>query len=150
MNSTEETQSRIRKYWDKRGRLNLWAGAITNQSLQGHAKRQAKNQEAEDSFVRRQAWVGEQGATAVEDMGHTILGDVTNPTPIVINSQPQSNGLGKVLVGAALAAGLMGIPAAGLVGFGISKLMDKPASETDDNTLDIGLGRVEDLLPAAK
>lgn len=85
-----------------------------------------------------------------EDMGHTILGDVTNPTPIVIHStQPQSNGLGKVLAGAAIAAGLMGIPTAGVIGYGVSQLMERkpvPAT-TEDTSLDVGLGHIEDLLP---
>ena len=83
-------------------------------------------------------------------MGHTILGDVTNPTPIVINQQPQSSGIGKVLVGAALAAGLIGIPAAGIIGYGISQIAsqkdEKPISSEDTN-LDIGLGHLEDLRP---
>jgi len=86
-------------------------------------------------------------------MGHTILGDVTNPTPIVIHSQPQqsSGTLTKVLAGAAIAAGLMGIPAAGIIGYGVSqwaagKTENKPVA-TEDTSLDIGLGKFEDLLP---
>ena len=58
----------------------------------------------------------------------------------------QSSGIGKAVVGAALAVGFMGIPAAGIGGYFLSQLMDKtPAATTDDNTLDIGLGRFEDL-----
>jgi len=149
--SETETTSRIRKYWDKKGRLNLWAGAIANNGLQQHQQRQAKNQEAEDSYVRRKAWEECPGASTVsDDMGHTILGDVTNPTPIVIHStQPQSNGLVKVLAGAAIAAGLLGIPAAGVIGYGVSqwaaeKTDSKPVA-TEDTSLDIGLGKFEDL-----
>ena len=58
----------------------------------------------------------------------------------------QSSGLGKAFVGAAIAAGMIGIPAAGIIGYGISQLMAaKPTETTGDNTLDIGLGRFEDL-----
>lgn len=156
MTFSETVRNRIEKYWDKRGRLNLWAGAITNQSLQGHVQRQAKNQAAEDSYVRRKAWEeqpGMQTATG-EDMGHTILGDVTNPTPIVIHSQPQQHGsgIGKVLAGAALAAGVIGIPGAGIAGYFLNQIMSRPqpvvpSQPGTDATVDIGLGKYDDLFP---
>lgn len=149
MSLTDEMRNRVSKYWDKRGRLNLWAGAITNQSLQGHVSRQAKNQEAEDSYVRRKAWEDQStaGGGAVDDMGHTILGDVTNPTPIVIHSQPQQqgSGLGKVLAGAALMAGLIGIPGAAVGGYLLNQFMNQkppavqPTKPSEDNTVDLGL-----------
>jgi hypothetical protein len=67
----------------------------------------------------------------------------------------QSSGLGKVLAGAAIAAGLLGIPAAGVIGYGVSQWAAKTDSKPignpnaqEDTSLDIGLGRFEDLLPA--
>ena len=119
--------------------------------LDNHRQRTDANLSAEDSAVRR-AMFGDNGGgqTAGEDMGHTILGDVMNPTPIVIHSQPQPNGIGKALVGAAIAAGMIGIPAAGIIGYGVSQLMDRQpaASTTEDNSLDVGLGHIGDLLPS--
>lgn len=155
MSLTDEMQNRLAKYWDKRGKIKLWSGVIGNQSLQKHVQRQAKNQEAEDSYVRRKAWEDQPGMQTAtgEDMGHTILGDVTNPTPIVINSQPQGSGIGKVLAGAAIAAGLIGIPGAGIAGYAISQMLNRPEAVTPaptspNTTVDIGLGRFEDLFPS--
>ena len=111
-----------------------------------------KQLDAEGVAVRKRLFGADSEATEKADsMGdNIILGDNTHPTPIVISHQPQqsSGTLGKVLVGAALAAGLIGIPAAGVIGYGLSKLNDKPeASSNEDTSLDIGLGRIEDLLP---
>lgn len=76
----------------------------------------------------------------------------TYPAPIIMQpSHPQSNGLGKVLAGAALAAAVVGIPGAGVAGYLLSKLADKPVSQTTiNNTEDstsIGLKHIEDLFP---
>lgn len=78
----------------------------------------------------------------------------TYPAPIIMQSPPaperESNGLGKVLAGAAIAAAAMGIPGAGIAGYLISKAMDKPASTTINNVEDktsIGLKHIEDLFP---
>lgn len=152
MSLTEEMQNRIAKYWDRRGKLKLWSGVIANQSLQDHASRQAKNLAAEDAYVRRKAWEDCSGAAEVgEDMGHTILGDVTNPTPIVINSTPQQqpSGVGKLLLGTALGAALLGVPFAGIAGFALNHFLNKPQPQqpTEDNTVDIGLKRLSELFP---
>lgn len=156
MSSTELLQ-KAASYLERKGRLKLWSGMMANQSLQAHMERQNKNQEAEDAFVRKTAW-GQQSPPAAEppDMGNTFLGDVTqtHPTPIVIAGAQQGSGLGKLLAGVAL--GTL-IPAAGVGGFFASQLLQpkppaaqpagQPTTMTDE-TVDIGLGRLEDLLPA--
>ena len=118
--------------------------------IQDHHEEQKANQQAESAFVRKELWNDESASS--EDMaqqGHTILGDYHPPQVIVAG---QSSGtLTKVLAGAAIAAGLMGIPAAGIIGYGVSqwaaeKTDPKPVA-TEDTSLDIGLGRFEDLLP---
>ena len=132
----------------KRTALNRWkletlTGLLGYRSLKHHQQESEKNQEAENAAGRRAAW-GDCGVNnADSDMGDTILGDVTTTHH---HQAPASSGIGKALVGAAIAAGLIGIPAAGIIGYGVSQLMAaKPAATTGDNTLDIGLGRFEDL-----
>lgn len=135
-----------------RWKLETLTGLLGYKSLKHHQAESEKNQEAENAAARRAAW-GESGVAKGDDMGdQIILGDNVHPTPIVMPSQ--GSGLGKVLIGAALAAGLMGIPAAGIIGYGLSKVLEKSPSNTTTNTttgdnLDIGLGRIEDLLPAS-
>ena len=79
-----------------------------------------------------------------EEMGHTILGDVNHPAPVIV-SQPASNaGLVAALVLSSL------LPTAGVAGLAAYLLTRQPqASEqwsADDETVSIGLGRIEDYL----
>lgn len=115
--------------------------------IQDHQAEQKKNQAAESAFVRRQIWGEKQEPQEGEDVNsQTILGDVTHPTPIIINGQ-QSSGIGKVLAGVAIGAACLGLPAAGAGAYLASQLL-KPTTETtapEDQTLDLGLLRFEDL-----
>lgn len=118
--------------------------------IQDHHSEQKKNQAAESAFVRRQVWGESVESQQAEDMANqTILGDVTHPTPIVIQGQ-QSSGLGKVLAGAAIGAALLGIPAAGAVGYLASQYLQNtsvvpPTDSIETETIDLGLLRLEDL-----
>ena len=148
--TTESSSSPVQKvvnYLNRKGKLELWSGVLANQMIQDHRNEQRKNQAAEGAFVRRQVWGEKPGQSIEDDMGTTILGDVTNPTPIVINSQPQQSGSALKTL-AILAAGAL-IPGAGLAGYFASQLL-KPTTETtapEDQTLDLGLLRFEDLEP---
>ena len=118
--------------------------------IDSHRKRTEKNLNAEEAAVRRQLWGSKESPEPEEDnMGDQIvLGDLTNPTPIIVN-QPASNGLGKVLAGAALAAGMIGIPGAGIAGYLLSQMQkDNPVDVPPftDESLDVGLGRFSDLI----
>ena len=118
-------------------------------ALQSHQAETEKNVQAENQRIRKDLW-GYQEPKEGEDVNsQTILGDVTHPTPIIINGQ-QSSGLGKVLAGAALGATLLGIPAAGAGAYFASQLLKPTTTETtapEDQTLDLGLMRFEDLEP---
>ncbi len=134
----------------RRWNLEALTGVLGYRMLDKHRQRLDKNIEAEDAAVRKKLWGStESNPTAGDEMGDQIvLGNLTHPTPIIMPQQ-QSGSIGKVLAGAAIAAGLMGIPAAGVIGFGLSKILEqKPAtaSPSEDTSLDIGLGRFEDLL----
>lgn len=134
----------------RRWNLEALTGVLGFKTLQAHQKRQAANIAAEDAAVRKQLW-GEKTNTAEgDDMGDQIvLGDLTHPTPIIVN-QPQQNGLGKVLAGAALAATLIGVPAAGVAGYAISQLLNKQenttTAPTNESDVDLGLLKLKDLL----
>jgi hypothetical protein len=110
------------------------------------ARDNQRNIEAESAAVRRKLWGEESKAAESDDMGNTILGDITNPAPIVIN-QPQSNLLPIAL--AALAG--LGIPTAMAGGAAAMYLLNKPAATQQtyqDETVSIGLGRIDDYMGA--
>lgn len=139
-----------------RWKLESLTGLLGFKSLKNHQRESEKNQSAENAYVRRVMW-GDQIAkttpSAGDDMGDRfILGDVTHPAPVIITGQQQGSGIGKVLAGAALAAGLIGIPGAGLAGYFLSKLTDKPAATQPgtDDTVDIGLKRFSELVGGTK
>ena len=127
-------------YYRNKGKIANWAGILAMQDLERKATEQRKNQEAESSHVRKTVWgYTEPDQSDDDDMGTTILGDVTQQPAVVI---PQSGN--KLLTTAALAAMLT---TGGLAGYVISGLFDKdgPAPTFSDETLEIGLGRIEDI-----
>jgi hypothetical protein len=133
--------------------MELLAGMIGLDSLRERAKNTTRSMAAEEAGVRRaMGWqdvsctkTGEDG-----DMGHTILGDVQYPTPIVVQ-QAGASGLNP------LVAALLGamIPGAGAIGAGAAYMLQKPdapvpivqpAPDTDtDTTIDLRLRRIDDL-----
>lgn len=150
----EERQSALGKvasYLQKKGRLELWSGVLAMRGLQDFQDEQKKNQAAEGSYVRRTIWGSQEKSPTFEDHdmpGHTILGDVIQPTPY----QPQSSGIGKLLAGAALGASLIGVPGAGVAGYFLNQYLNRPQTQQSqsDETVNLGLTRFEDLrvLPA--
>lgn len=128
------------KYWEKMGRLNLWAGIMAHQQTKWEALQHRKNREAEESHTRKTLWgsQGSAGGEDDEDMGDTYLGDVT------INPQPSKT------KGLAMAAGLAlasAIPTAAWLYSQAKQTPDTPAQSDDAGSfesLSIGLGRIED------
>lgn len=130
-----------------RWKLEALTGLLGVKALQAHQAESQKNMQAENQRIRKDLWGYKEPQEGEDVNSQTILGDVTHPTPIIINGQ-QSSGLGKVLAGAALGAALLGIPAAGAGFYAASQLISKPTTETtapEDQTLDLGLLRFEDL-----
>jgi hypothetical protein len=145
----------IQKAALSRWKIETLTGLLGMRSLQHHQAETEKNIAAENRHVRKTAWGETEEQPAGNDMGNTILGDnVLHPTPIVINGQ-QGSGLGKVLAGAAVGAALLAVPVAGIAGYALHQLINKPTptapqlapQPTSDDSLDIGLGRFSDLLP---
>jgi hypothetical protein len=144
---------RAKKAALSRWKLETLTGLLGIRSLQAHNRMSQLNQEAENRAVRQKVWGNDGGASKADEMGdHIILGDNTNPAPIIITGQQQSSGsLGKVLAGAALGAALLGIPGAGVAGYLFSKLsQQKPEPQVitptdEDTTIGLGLRKFEEL-----
>lgn len=151
MNSTASSETspivnRVMKSAVSRWKLEALTGLLGVKALQAHQAETQKNMQAENQRIRKDLW-GYQEPKEGEDVNsQTILGDVTHPTPIIINGQ-QSSGALKTL--AILAAGAL-IPGAGIAGYFASQLLKPTTTETtapEDQTLDLGLLRFEDLEP---
>lgn len=113
-----------------------------------HEAESQKNQQAEGAYVRRTLWGAreDEGGEEAGEMRQTIVGDVTNPTPVVIQAPQQSNTLGTIaaIVAAMATGGILGPtvltalkPAAPQ-----AQPMQEPQSYTD-STVNIGLGKLE-------
>lgn len=159
MNSTTSSEkqhpdliNQARKAGLNRWKLETLTGLLGYRALQHHQTETEKNQRAENKCVRKQLWNADEPDEPGEEMGSTILGDVTHPTPIVVAGSGDS-GLMKTLVG--LAIGAM-IPTAGVGGFLASQLLSqKPAptvhqSEQSGETVELGLGKLSDFLQQKK
>jgi hypothetical protein len=150
MNSTEAWKPNWIDYLTKKGKIQQLGALTAVQDLRAKAAENQRNSEAESAHVRRSVW-GEDVAksTESEDMGHTILGDITHPAPIVI-SQPQTQSNLLPIALAALAG--LGIPTAMAGGAAAMYLMNKPAAQQpqtyQDETVSIGLGRIDDYTGA--
>jgi len=143
---TSPIVDQVRKSALSRWKLETLTGLLGIKALQSHQAETEKNVQAENQRIRKDLW-GYQEPKEGEDVNsQTILGDVTHPTPIIINGQ-QSSGALKTL--AILAAGAL-IPGAGIAGYFASQLLKPTTTETtapEDQTLDLGLLRFEDLEP---
>jgi hypothetical protein len=131
------------KWLQKRSLLELWAGVIGTKAVEQQAEMSRRNQEAENRAVRRKLWRNDGGDQEGDDMGGTILGDVTIQQP----AAPQSRGLSPLLA-AALGAALPGVGAAGFFANQILNPADPaPIVEGVDTSVKIRLGKIGDFLP---
>lgn len=146
--TSPDFRQKVEKIGLQRGRLKTLGQLMGLQFLQRHQRMAQANQEAEARYVRRKAWGDDSAAESESDaMGHTILGDVTNPTPMVIHTAPPSgSGVGRLLAGLALGAL---VPGAGLAGYLLPSLLtpSQPApavtQPADDETIDLGLRHLD-------
>jgi len=143
MSSIEPPKEALQKHLDRQGRMTQWITLEAFNWLRDSQKRQAANEEAENKWFRKT--LGDEGVMrSEEDMGTTILGDITHPAPIIMPPAPQSN-IGTLL-------GLLAtMAAAGMGGYMFANrgtrppaVEQQPPPSFDDSTLQIGLGRLED------
>lgn len=140
---TSPILNKVAKAAVSRWKLEALTGLLGIRALQNHQAETEKNMQAENRRIRKDLWGYDEPAMDADMQNQTILGDVTHPTPIIINGQ-QSSGIGRTLAG--LAIGAL-IPAAGVGGYLASQAL-KPAATVpaaEDKSLDIGLLRLEDL-----
>ena len=140
-----ETSPIVDQVWKSalsRWKLETLTGLLGIKALQSHQAETEKNVQAENQRIRKDLWGYQEPKEDVNSQ--TILGDVTHPTPIIINGQQSSGGLKTLAI---LAAGAL-IPGAGIAGYFASQLLKPTPKQTtapEDQTLDLGLLRFEDL-----
>lgn len=135
----------LQRHLDRQGRLSQWISLEGFNWLRDSQARQAANEEAENQWWRKTLGADSKQTAEAEDMGHTILGDITNPAPIIM--QPPAPQQSSILPAAAMAV------AAGLGGYLLADKSEpkpapnqQPAIEFQDETVSVGLGRIEDYL----
>lgn len=113
-----------------------------------HEAESQKNQQAEGAYVRRTLWGAreDEGGEEAGEMRQTIVGDVTNPTPVVIQAPQQSNTLGTIaaIVAAMATGGILGptVLSALKPTAPVAQPMQQPQGYTD-STISVGLGKLE-------
>lgn len=134
-------------FWKGRAKIQQLGELTAVQHMAAIARDNQRNIEAESAAVRRKLW-GDESKAETEDMGTTILGDVTHPAPIVINQPAQSSSMLPMIAGM-LISGLLGGGIAGAAAYAIAK---RPTTQPtyQDETVSIGLGRIDDYTGATE
>lgn len=143
------------EYLEGKGKLKQWGRALGMNLLQRGSMEQQKMIEAENKGVcKAMGWDYPESEDEEMPM-NTVLGDVTYPTPVVIQAPqqthpPAKSGLGTI---AALLLG-MGLPTAGFGGYALNNILNNaptieqpPAAspEFDDESVRLRLLREADL-----
>ena len=122
-------------YVQRKGRLALWARTIATKHLEASSRQQRRMIAAEDVAVAQSmGWPLEQSDSETSNeegamSSQTIVGDVQQAPPIVIQSPPPPPQQSTLLPWLLCAASLLGMPAAGAVGYILPRLLT-PAAET--------------------
>jgi len=150
MNPQQKMNDLVIQYWNKRGKLNLWSGVLGAEQLEREQLSHARNREAEEAYVRKTAWGSTQGEADVseaDDMRQTVLGDINHPAPIIMPPQ-QNNTLATLalLAASAVPIGLGGAALGYMLRPSAPEQPVAPMPAFDDETVTIGLGRIEDYM----
>ena len=145
--SSETWKRKLTDHLMRMGKIRQWAGVVAMQDLEKAATEQQKNREAESSWVRRNLWGSQENTSqsqSSDDMQTTVLGDVTNPAPVVIAPQGKSGigTLAAVLLGASIPAAAGG---GALAAYMATRAPTQP-TQFEDASTSIGLGKIEDYL----
>ena len=127
------------RYFDRKGMLELWTGSETMKSLKFNRFSHMKNREAEESKVRKDVWGWEdKDGDEMKDESSTHFGDV-------YHGQKMNPWLMSMLAAGVLTLLTM-IPLAAIAAAGVTYLMSQDDTELTDETVQIGLGKIEDYL----
>lgn len=143
MTSTENWKNDLADFLKGRGKIQQLAELTAVQDLKAKAEEIQRNSEAEASYVRRHVWDEQANNKNGEDVGTTILGDITQPPTVVVTNQ-QSNLLPIALLAASTMFPVAGLGAAAAAYF-LTKPQPAPTPEFQDSSAIIGLKRLEDL-----
>jgi hypothetical protein len=166
----DQSKKDLRDHVELEGKLKELAVLNSLNWIQEAQRRQAQIEQAENNWYAKQmgenpseisASVDRDGATdnsgdesdESEIMrGNTILGDVTfqQPPTVVQPAVPLPQPKSTLLPMALLALASAGIPTAGIIGYLLNRTPPAPTPidrSFDDDSLEIGLGRLEDYLP---
>jgi len=148
---------KVRKAALNRWKLESWTKTLGIQGLAASQQTLQKNQEAMSRATRRQLWGEEERAEGEEMPGHTYLGDVNHPTPVIVTGAQGGSSLAPLL---AAALGMLG-PAGAVGGYFLNQMMQQQPKVADQivqpgaNTtvinrenLQMQLLREEDLISA--
>jgi hypothetical protein len=143
-----DLQAILSDYYRTKAKLTNWTGVMGNQALEDGHDENMRNREAESAAVRRQLWGSNESGGEPDEMRQTILGDITHPAPIIM-PQPQQQSPWLPITLAA---------AAGLGGYALANRQNSPPSENappaaiefQDETISVGLGRIQDYMDVQK
>lgn len=147
-------EKEVIKHWKQLGVISRLAGLTGVTSLMRMGDEQVKQVAAENAAVRKAMGYPEPEANETDETPmNTILGDVTYPAPVVVNSpqQPQKTGVSPLAAGLLGAAMAVGVPGAGVAGYFLNTLLSKPvpiktdpSQSVDDETVEIRLGHLNE------
>ena len=100
----------------------MLTGVMAAEALQSNQDEMKKNLEAESAYVRQKIWGEKPDDAEEEEMSNkqVVLGDLTTTNNTY--QQKSGSGIGKVILGAALASGIVGGP---VVGYLASQFLNK-------------------------
>lgn len=125
--------------------MELWTSVIGNRAMESHAREHARNRDAHGRFHRSQ--IGQESDTKDDDMGNTILGDVTTPAPVVIAGNSGGSDTLKTLITLVL-GGLLGgggLAAGAAATYFLNRTPEVVSEPNASDAIRIGLGRLEDF-----
>lgn len=126
------------------GKIQTLAALNSAEDMVDHAEEQRKNREAESAWMRKHVWDW-QGDGESDDMRQTVLGDINNITQPAASAATKSAAwLMPLLLGMSI-PGAAGLGALAMSQFMASKPTENPSGYSDE-TIEIGLGRIEDYL----
>lgn len=166
----KEAQEALKQHVQREGRLKHLATLRALDWMHDSQRRQAEIEQAENNWYMDQMGQNPDEVAARVDMdghtnnknlgggesgsdkmrGNTILGDIHYPAPVVVQQSPppSSTGASPLLPMVLLSLLTGGLPVAGMAGYMLAsaakKLPQAVEQKFDDETIEIGLGKIED------